>query len=252
MVDGRLQLRFRPRAPAEAQNAALSLATNLAVAQALQAHHTGLFRVMPEPDERAVKRLRQTARAFGLSWPQMESLAQFEPGLDPADPKQAAFMLAVRRASAAAGYVPYREGERPWHAAMAATYAHATAPLRRLADRYVVTAALAVANGKAVPEAASAAFETLPQVMARADARSAQLDRAAIDMAEALMLQGREGETFRAVVTDIDERGARMQLCDLPVVARVAAHRVEIGDEMTVRLTAADPGRPATEFQRTG
>ena len=161
-------------------------------------------------------------------------------------------MLAVRRASAPAGYVPYREGAPPWHAAMAATYAHATAPLRRLADRYVVMAALAVANGRPVPEAASAAFEKLPEVMARADSRSGQLDRAAIDMAEALMLQGRIGETFRAVVTDIDERGARMQLCDLPVVARVAAHKVEIGDEMTVRLTAADAAQPSTSFQRTG
>ena len=35
----------------------------------------------------------------------------------------------------------------PWHAAMSATYAHATAPLRRLADRYVVRATLAIANG---------------------------------------------------------------------------------------------------------
>ena len=35
---------------------------------------------------------------------------------------------------------------------MAATYAHGTAPLRRLADRYVNEAVLAVANGKPVPE----------------------------------------------------------------------------------------------------
>ena len=249
-VEGRLELRFRPRTRAEDQNAALSLATNLAVAELLRAHRTGLFRVMPEPEERAVKRLRQTARAFGLSWPKMETLAQFELGLSAGDPKQAAFMLAVRRASAPAGYVPYREGERPWHAAMAATYAHATAPLRRLADRYVVMTALATANGRPVPDGYAEAFEKLPEVMARADARSGQLDRAAIDMAEALMLQGREGESFRAVVTDIDERGARMQLCELPVVARVAAHKVEPGDEMTVRLTAVDPAQPSIAFQR--
>jgi exoribonuclease R len=48
--------------------------------------------------------------------------------------------------------VPWRDGIVPWHAAMAATYAHATAPLRRLADRYVVRAALAIANGRSVPE----------------------------------------------------------------------------------------------------
>ena len=36
--------------------------------------------------------------------------------------------------------------------------AHATAPLRRLADRYVVEAAFAVANGRPVPDDVQAAF----------------------------------------------------------------------------------------------
>ncbi len=250
LADGRFQLRFRPRAATEDQNAALSLATNLAIADALQAHHTGLFRVMPEPDARAVARLRHTARAFGLDWPSAESLAQFERGLDASRPKDAAFMLAIRRASAGAGYQPYREGVKPWHAAMAATYAHATAPLRRLADRYVVMTTLAMANGGAPSLAATEAFERLPPIMAHADAFAGQLDRAAIDLAETIMLAGRVGETFRAIVTDIDERGARMQLCDLPIVARVAANHVEIGQDLQVRLIAADPDHPPAVFQR--
>ncbi|MCB0969519.1 MAG: RNB domain-containing ribonuclease, partial [Ilumatobacter sp.] len=41
-VDGRLRLQFRPRLESEEQNAALSLATNLAVGQALLAARTGL------------------------------------------------------------------------------------------------------------------------------------------------------------------------------------------------------------------
>jgi exoribonuclease R len=248
--DDRYELRFRPRLESEDRNAALSLATNLAVADALHAHGAGLFRVMPEPDERAVRRLRQTARAFGLRWPQMATLAQFEHGLDAADPRQAAFMLAVRRASAAASYVPYREGVTPWHAAMAATYAHATAPLRRLADRYVVRATLAIANGEPPPDAATEAFEKLPEVMARADAFSGQIDRAVVDLAEAVMLRGREERVFEAVVTDVDERGARVQLCDLPVVARVVAHGVTPGEDLRVRLTRADPDQPPVTFQR--
>ena len=250
--DGRLQLRFRPRAEAEEQNAALSLATNLAVAQLLQAHRTGLFRVMPEPDARAIKRLRQTARAFDLEWPESESLVQFEPSLDPRDPKQAAFMLAVRRAGAPAGEVPYRAGETPWHAALAAPDAPAPAPLRRVADRYVVSAALDIANGRAPSAAVTEAFETLPKVMAKAAAKAGQIDSAVIDLAEAVMLHGREGESFSALVTDIDERGARMQLCDLPVVARVTAHRVAVGDRLQVRLASADPLQPSVTFQRTG
>ena len=248
--DGRLQLRFRPRTQAEDQNAALSLATNLAIAQVLLAHRTGMFRVMPEPDARAVGRLRQTARAFGLEWPEMASLAQYELTLDPGEAKQAAFMMAIRRASTAASYVPYTPGEIPWHAAMAATYAHATAPLRRLADRYVVDTVLAIANGRPAPTAATLAFAKLPKVMARADNQAGQIDRAVIDMAEAAMLQGQIGEAFEAVVTDIDERGARMQLCELPVVARVTAHKVEVGERLVVRLTAADPAQGTAQFER--
>jgi exoribonuclease R len=48
----------------------MSLATNMAVADALFAAQTGLFRVMAPPDARAVSRLRHTARAFGLDWPE--------------------------------------------------------------------------------------------------------------------------------------------------------------------------------------
>ncbi len=247
--DGQYQLLFRPRLPCEEDNAALSLATNLAVADLLLAHRTGLFRVMPEPDARAVRRLRQTARAFGLDWPDMEPLSQYERTLHPADPKQAAFMLAIRRAGQRAGYVPWHEGERPWHAAVAATYAHATAPLRRLADRYVVEAALAIANGRPVPDATTAAFERLPGVMAGAAALGGQIESAAIDLAEAVLLHGRVGEVFPALVTDVDERGARMQLRDLPVVARVAAPGTEPGDALCVRLTAAEPDKRRVSFE---
>ena len=74
-----------------------------------------------------------------------------------------------------------------------------------------------------MPVTVTEAFARLPEVMARADARSGQIERAVIDLAEAVMLESRIGETFEAVVTDLDERGARIQLRALPVVARVAA-----------------------------
>lgn len=247
---GGYALAFRPYAPAEQRNAALSLAANMAVADALLAHHTGLFRVMAEPDAHAVARLRHTAAAFGLAWPDAAPLDAFGKALDAHDPKQAAFMLAIRRAGSGAGYAPYRDGMIPWHAAMAATYVHATAPLRRLADRYVVRAALAVANGAAVPAIVTDAFAKLPAVMARADSLAGRIDRAVIDLAETALLAGKAGTSFAAVVTDLDERGARIQLCDLPVVARVDAHRVTPGDALTVRLTAIDPAQRLATFER--
>lgn len=248
--EGRFQLAFQPRLVSEERNAAMSLATNLAVADALFAHGTGLFRVMAEPDDRAIQRLRNTAKAFGIDWPAAQTLKAFEPSLDAKNPRDAALMLAIRRAGDGASYQPFRPGVAPWHAAMAATYAQATAPLRRLADRYVVRAALAVANGQAVPDVVTAAFEKLPAVMARADALAGQVDRAVIDLAEAVMLQDRVGESFAAVVTDVDDRGARFQLRDLPVVARADTQKAEPGEEIVVKLLAADPVRRAISFQR--
>ncbi len=239
--DGHYDLRLSPQEPAEQQNAALSLANNLAVADALLKAHTGLFRVMPEPEGWALKRLRNTAKAMGIAWPKGREAPEMERMLDPADPNQAALLLAIRKASPGAAYAPFREGETPWHAAMAASYAHATAPLRRLADRYVVMAAYAVANGRPVPDTITAAFERLPKVMARADALGGNINRAVIDLAEAVVLQPRIGETFKAVVTDVDQRGPRIQLCGLPVVSRLKDAEVEAGDAIEVRLDLADP-----------
>jgi exoribonuclease R len=247
--DGTFRLSFRPRLASEEQNAALSLAANMAVADAMLAHHTGLFRVMSEPDDGKVERLRTTARALGLEWPAASSLRDYQKTLDPANPKQAALMLEIRRAGNGASYQPYQEGVVPWHGAMAATYAHATAPLRRLADRYVVRCTLAIANGQAVPLAVTEAFARLPKVMGRADGHASQISRAAIDLAEAVMLAGREGETFAATVTDLTDRGVRVQLADLPVVANVDASGLARGAELRLKLVSADPNQRRIAFE---
>ena len=248
-ADGRFHLSLRPWPASATANSALSLACNIAIAEALFAAGTGLFREMPPPDERAVRRLRLTARALGLAWPENATLAQFERTLDPATSAGAAFQFAARRAGNGAHYAPFVPGHTPWHAALGATYTHATAPMRRLADRYVLEAVLAVANGRAVPDDCAAAF-ALPAVMDAADAREAAVERAVIDLAEAALLEGREGETFAAVVTDRDAHGARIQLVELPIVARVNARRVAAGDDIRVRLIEADPVRRSLRFVR--
>ncbi|WP_066800947.1 RNB domain-containing ribonuclease [Sphingomonas soli] len=241
-------LAFRPRLASEDDNAALSLACNLAVADALLAHQTGLFRVMPAPSPGAVQRLRHTARAFRLDWPHSMPLKEFERSLSANNPVEAAFMLAIRRAGQGASYAPFTPDETPWHAAMAATYAHATAPLRRLADRYVVRAALAIANGQPVPPVVAEAFAKLPPVMARADQLAGRIDRSVIDLAEAVMLHGREGEAFPAIVTDATEGGIRVQLRELPIVANLKTRGPSPGDKLQLTLTTADTARGTIAF----
>ncbi|AZO38129.1 MAG: RNB domain-containing ribonuclease [Mesorhizobium sp.] len=249
LADGTFRLSFRPLLQSEQDNAALSLAANMAIADAMLAHKTGLFRVMSGPDASKVQRLRSAARALGLSWPASTSLRDYQRALDPADPQQAALMLEIRRAGNGASYQPYQQGVVPWHEAMAATYAHATAPLRRLADRYVVRCVLAIANGQPVPQAVSDAFARLPKVMGRGDARASQINHAAIDLAEAVMLKGHEGETFKAVVTDFIDHGVRAQLADMPVVANVKASGLRQGDDLRLKLISADPGQRSIVFE---
>jgi exoribonuclease R len=133
---------------------------------------------------------------------------------------------------------------------MAATYAHATAPLRRLADRYVIAAVLQIANGMPVPAEIEAAFQELPAVMAKAEEKAGQVDRATLDLAEAVVLEGREGSRFNAVVTDLDERGARIQLSDTAVIARVDGKGAMPGDAILVELLNVDVTRRQVTFQR--
>lgn len=248
--DGGYRLEFRPRLASEEKNAALSLATNLAVADVMFDAGIGLFRVMAGPDERALRRLRHTAHAFGLAWGVDEALETFSRRLDPNQPADAAFVMAVRRAGGGADYVAFESGAKPWHAAMAATYAHVTAPLRRLADRYVVQTVLALANGQQVPEQVQAALPKLPATMDRAQAIASRIERAVIDLAEAVTMHGREGEIFNAVVVDDDEDATRIQLCDVAVVAKVQARGVRPGDELRVKLAAVDLVARSVEFQR--
>ncbi|TPL90168.1 RNB domain-containing ribonuclease [Mesorhizobium sp. B2-3-12] len=249
LADGTYRLSFRPLLQSEQDNAALSLAANMAIADAMLAHKTGLFRVMSGPDGFKVQRLRNAAQALGLSWPTSTSLQDYQRTLDPTDSRQATLMLEIRHASPGASYQPYQDGIVPWHEAMAATYAHSTAPLRRLADRYVVRCALAIANGHPMPQPVTDAFARLPKAMGRADSRASQINHAAIDLAEAVMLRGREGETFKAVVTDIVDHGVRVQLADMPVVATVKASGLRQGDALTLKLALADPGRRSIVFE---
>lgn len=248
LPDGRFALQFRAVSEAETANAALSLAANMAIGDALFAHRTGLFRVMPDPDKRARRRILESARALGVDWPKDEALRDLQRRLDPNDKAQAALMLAIRRSGAHAAYAPFREGETPWHWAMAATYVHATAPLRRLADRYVTECALAVANGQAIPAWVEEAFQQLPQVMARADAKAAQVGAAAVELAESVELQSRVGEIFSGQITDVGGRGARVQLCGEAIITRVALDAPAIGDRVTLKLIASDPAQRRTQF----
>ena len=256
---GGLRLRTRPRNESEDRNSALSLAANLAVADRLLVARAGLFRVMPEPTQGAIGMLHHVARALGVEWPRGVTLHQLAARLDPVEPKQAAFLLAARRAGGGASYAPYADGEIPWHAAVAATYAHATAPLRRLADRYVLDTVCSLfdsadADADADAGAGSAPtadfVATLPDVMHRAQTMQSHVDHAVVDLVEAVTMQTRVGDVFDATVVDVerDRNVVRIQIADPAVWASVKA-TAQPGDHLRVRLVSADPAARQVRFE---
>ncbi|MFL5968607.1 MAG: RNB domain-containing ribonuclease [Gaiellaceae bacterium] len=240
--------RYRVPLPAEQYNAQISLLTGMSAAKLMLEAGYGVLRTQPHPAERAVKRLHRQAHALGVDWPADVSYADFTRGLDPAVPVNAALLDAAAELSRGAGYTAFDGAPpaEPEHFAIAAAYAHATAPLRRVQDRYVTECCLAACAGTEPPDWVRASLPELPKAMEVGSRRAHAVERGIVDLVEAVLLSGREGERFEAVVID----DQLVQLRDPPVRAKLEASCPPPGSEVTVRLERADPATRTVVFEQ--
>lgn len=241
-------LRYRAGLETEDWNAQISLLTGIAAARLMLDAGVGLLRTQPAPEAKAMNRLRAAASALGAPWPEGQTYPEWIRMLDPAVAAHAALLHQAAGSGHGAGYTAF-DGTAPapedaTHFAIAAPYAHVTAPLRRLADRYVLTLCAALANGEEPPAAVRAALPQLPGEMANGTQRANRAERAVIDLAETVLLAGRVGETFDAVAIDDD----LVQLRDPAVRARVTGAKLPVGQAVRVRLDAADPASRSLTF----
>ena len=237
---GGVRLDFRARVESEVVNSALSLAVNLALAALMDRAKIGVFRVMDDPEPRVLATLRRVAHALGIRWARSESLRDLQKRMDPNNSVHQRFLLDAQRSGGRAGYAVYSDEKRPWHSAVAATYAHATAPMRRLADRYVLDLSHRLANNETVPSDLRAKLARLPDVMERGEERGASVERAIIDLLEAVSLQHRIGDILEAEVVDANDE--IVQVADPAIRARVAdLSGAAEGDIIRVRIDSADP-----------
>ncbi|HTJ36148.1 MAG TPA: RNB domain-containing ribonuclease [Dactylosporangium sp.] len=247
------RLTLRAPVAVEEYNAQISLLTGMAAARIMLDGGVGLLRTMPPAPRETVEALRVAAGALGVPWPENATPGQVIAAIDPGQPRAAAFLDQAAEMMRGAGYTAFDGAppEQPLHAAVAAPYAHVTAPLRRLADRYVTEVCLALHGGAEVPRWARDALPKLPEVMSRTDRVAGSADRAAVDLVEAVLLQGRVGETFEAAVLDVDPARHRADIAidDPPVRARCEGSDLPLGERTTVRLTEADPVKRKVVFQ---
>jgi len=244
--NGSWTVHYRVPLETEDHNAQISLLTGMAAAQLMLQAGIGILRTQPPPDERSLNRLRRQARALGVQWPESMSYPEFIRTLDPALAAHAALMQEATGVGRGAGYTAFDGAPpaEPEHFAIAASYAHATAPLRRLQDRYVSECCLAACAGAAPPAWVRAGLPALPDLMAKAAHRARAVERGIVDLVEAVLLHGREGQTFDAVVID----DALVQLREPAVRGRIAKDAAEPGSTVKVRLDRADPAARAVEF----
>ena len=253
-VDGGFRLHLRPLVPAEDWNAQISLLTGIVAAEMMLEAGVGILRTMPEPEERDVQQLRRIARALGVEWAEGTDHGTFLRSLDGTDPKHLALIHESTVLFRGAGYTAF-DGEPPEvveQAAIAAPYAHVTAPLRRLVDRFGLALCAAVSAGAEVPGWVREALPLLPELMEASDRRAGAVERATTDAVEAATLADRVGQSFDAVVVDVPEgddgKGrVQIQLVDPPVMAK-ASGAAELGAEVTVRLESVDLAKGRVEL----
>lgn len=240
---GGFGLELRPQRPSEEINAAMSLSVNIAIASTMLTNRTGLFRNMPGPDPQKQRTLRLMAAALDIAWSPNEELRTVLSRLSPKNSHHAKFLLESRRAGRGATYAMFDESTPPFHSALASVYAHATAPMRRLADRYVIELALVLINepnNTSEREPLVASLREMPEIMAMASRRAAAVENSVVDLLEAVALVGQVGRRFTATVLEQAAGGFVVQLYDPPVRTRaVLADAPDIASATTSPATGA-------------
>jgi exoribonuclease R len=239
-ADG-LRLTFRAARGIEDDNAQVSLLTGMAAARLMLDAGVGMLRTMPPASDDAVRRLRRQALALGVDWPKDAQYSDVLDTIDLASATGSAFLTAAVTLFRGAAWEPFQvtQGmpvpDHATHGALAAPYAHVTAPLRRLVDRYGTEICVAHAAGLPIPAWVTEALPHLGQTMLAGVRRGGKVDRACIDAVEAAVLEPHLGENFVAVGLD----GDTIQLAEPAVVARCTGD-IPVGKRLQATLIHAD------------
>ena len=261
------RLAYRVPVPAEQYNAQISLLTGMCAARIMVECGIGILRTLPPARPEDYARLRRVAAALGIDWPAAQPYPELVRGLDHAIPAHAAFLEQAMSLFRGSGYLAFGVGgvgvpaddeaadsEEAVHSAIAARYAHVTAPLRRLVDRYGEEVCIAACAQAPVPEWVLQALPDLPGVMEQTGKRARAIGRGALTALEALVLRGHEGEVFDGVITSERDGRGELVLAEPAVVTEIRAGTkapddgLPVGERVRVRLLSADPAS-GTRFQ---
>lgn len=241
LEDGTYELIVEPRHEVMDWNSEISLLTGMCAGQLMVHHGKGLLRTLSPATPESEAQFRAEVRALGYELPDDRPIGEFLQLIDADTPRGMAVMREAQKLLRGAGYVRVEEGDVEIHAGIGGYYAHVTAPLRRLVDRFATEYCLALCAGQEVPAWVTDRADEVIDAMQRTSALTGSVDRASLDLTEATVLTPWVGHNFDAVIlsTDRERDQARIFVADPPVLANALGHP-EQGTTTKVSLIRAD------------
>ena len=100
-----------------------------------------------------------------------------------------------------------------------------------------------------MPAWAADALGEMPEIMKVSHKEARELERRAVDLMEAVLLEGRVGETFKAIVIESGAKSATVQVCEPAILATCRGAGLPLGEVIDVILKEADPAAAKVVFE---
>ncbi|HTL96064.1 MAG TPA: RNB domain-containing ribonuclease [Gemmatimonadaceae bacterium] len=231
------------------------IAANMAMGRFLAARHrSALLRVVRTPER--WPRIVQVARDAGDTLPDTPdsvALSQFLARRRAADPDHFPDLsLTIVKLLGPGTYaVTSPNGDDAGHFGLAVSdYTHSTAPNRRYADLVMQRLVKAAVAGAPAPYD-DATLGAIAQHCTEREDAARKVERLARKQAAAVMLAGRVGETFDAIVTGATPKGTFVRLVHPPAEGMVVSPppHIDVGDRVRAQLIATRPEPGYIDFR---
>lgn len=249
--DGRYELELEPRLASMEWNSEISLLTGMVAGQMMAAHGVGLLRTLGPADDKALRQFAVEAQALGFDYHKEQPVGEFIADIDVTTNQGMAVMREAQKLLRGADYVVLAgaPAKSDVHAGVGGYYAHVTAPLRRLADRFATEVCLALASGKPIPDWALSRLPEVAESMRRTTTIASNVDRACLRLTEATVLAPHVGDEFQAIVlATMPEQGKCRIFVEQPPMLCGCLGTPEEATEVKVRLANANIAERTVSF----
>ncbi len=252
--DGQFELVIEQRLPMMDHNSEISLLAGICAAEIMVKAKVGVIRGLRPVEAKTTEDFWREAKNLGYHT-DGKTVAEFLQALNPNSPRGMVMMRRAQKLLRGADYLNVATDTLYSHAGVIGSnmtntfYAHVTAPLRRLVDRFATEVCLAVTEGREIPAWVTNDLEKVITTMQLSTRQASAVDKACLDICEAQVLHHFVGHSFDAVVVSSDElRESSKVFVESPPVYADCSGVVAEGKRVPVTLAVADPIRRIVLF----